>query len=194
MAVCATCRGDLRDVGAITPCSDDAMAFQNAGDEAIRHGRGQFMALLTKTDAWFAGASFLAALLRRANRSDADALHAFLESMGIAAPELPLEPGTGVELLGTAERHLLLDALWKLMRTDLAEVSMHLQKSGITRQGFVSKGERMPDLFAEVFAQLPDNARGPRKQAEREPGQPRPRHEVMRMWRRLQRRLEMLQR
>ena len=194
VAVCATCSGNLRGVGAITPCSDDAMAFQNAGDEAIRHGRSQFMAQLTETDAWFVGASFLSALLRRANRSDAEALHAFLESMGIAAPALPLDPGTGVELLGTAERHLLLDVLWKLMRTDLAEVSMHLQKSGITRQGFVSKGERMPDLFAEVFAQLPDNARGPRKLAVREPGQPRPRHEVMRMWRRLQRRLEMLQR
>ena len=194
VAVCATCSDNLRGVGAITPCSDDAMAFQNAGDEAIRRGRSQFMAQLTETDAWFAGASFLSALLRRANRSDAEALHAFVESMGIAAPELPLDPGTGVELLGTAERHLLLDALWKLMRTDLAEVSMHLQKSGITRQGFVSKGERMPDLFAEVFAQLPDNARGPRKLAVREPGQPRPRHEVMRMWRRLQRRLEMLQR
>jgi hypothetical protein len=170
------------------------MAIQNAGDETIRHGSGQFMALQTESDAWFAGASFLSALLRRANRSDAEALHVFLERMGIAAPELPLSPGTGVELLGTAERHLLLDALWKLMRTGLADVSMHLQKSGITRQGFVSKGEWMPDLFADVFAQLPDNARGSRKQAVRDPGQPRPRHEVMRMWQRLQRKLEMLRR
>ncbi|BDB15191.1 MAG: hypothetical protein M1560_02625 [Gammaproteobacteria bacterium] len=170
------------------------MAFQDAGDEAIRHGSGQFMAHPTETDAWFAGASFLSALLRRANRSDAEALHVFLERMGVAVPELPLNPGTGVELLGTAERHLLLGALWKLMRTDLADVSKYLQESGITRQGFVSKGERMPDLFAETFAQLPDNARGPRKQAVRDPGQPRPRHEVMRMWRRLQRKLEMSQR
>ncbi len=194
VAVCATCKGDLRGVGAITSCSDDVMAFQDAGDEAIRYGRGQFMALQTETDAWFAGASFLSALLRRANRSDAETLHAFLERVGIAVPELPLNPGIGVELLGTAERHLLLGALWKLMRTDLADVSMHLQESGITRQGFVSKGERMSDLFAEAFAQLPDNARGPRKQAVRDLGQPRPRHEVMRMWQRLQRKLEMLQR
>ena len=194
VAVCATCKGDLRDVGAITPCSDDVMAFQDAGDEAIRHGSGQFMAHRTETDAWFAGASFLSALLRRANRSDAEALHVFLERMGVAVPELPLNPGTGVELLGTAERHLLLGALWKLMRADLSDVSLHLQESGITRQGFVSKGERMPDLFAELFAQLPDNARGPKKQAVRDPGQPRPRHEVMRMWQRLQRKLEMLER
>jgi hypothetical protein len=161
---------------------DDAMAFQNAGDEAIRYGRSQFMARPTESDAWFASASFLSALLRRANRSDAEDLHAFLGRMGIAVPELPLNPGTGVELLGTAERHLLLGALWKLMRTDLADVSMHLQESGITRQGFVSKRERMPDLFAEAFAQLPDNARGSRKQAVRDIGQPRPRHEVMCMW------------
>ncbi|MDR7927032.1 TniQ family protein [Acidithiobacillus thiooxidans] len=194
VAVCASCKGDLRNLDELTTCSDDALAFQNAGDGAVRDGKNLFMAQRTETDAWFAGSAFLISLLRRANRSNTEALHVFLGRIGVVIPELPLDPGTGVELLSASERQLLLDALWKLIKTDLADVSMHLEASGITRQGFVSKGEQMPDLFSEIYAQLPDNAKSPRKPVIRDLSQPRSRHEVMRMWRRLQRKLEMQQR
>jgi len=193
VAVCATCKGELRDVGT-APCSDDALAFQLAGDEVVRSGGGQFMAHPVETDAWFAGTSFFSTLLRRANRSDAEALHAFLDRMGVVVPDLPLNPGTVVELLRTEDRQPLLGALRKMIGIDLGDVTTYLNESGITRQGFVAQGEKMPALFAEIFTQLPDNAGGHRKRIVRDPGQPRPRHEVMRMWLRLQRKLEMQQR
>ncbi len=193
VALCGTCKADLRRAK-VELCQGDAMAFQGVADMVVQSGVGRFVGRELDGDSWFAGVSFFASLLRRANRGGTGALHDFLNRLGATAPSLPLIAGSGVELLRTQERQQLLDALWKLVQADPVTFAKNLKASGLSRQGFVDKGERSPDMLAEAYAMLPDNAVERRKRVGRSPQKLRPRHEVMRMWQRLQRKLEMQRR
>lgn len=194
VAVCATCKADLRTASP-TPCSAVALAFQGMADRVVLQGHGVFQDQAVDISTWFELASFFESLVRRATHSGTETLNAFLRLLGVKLPEgLPVIAGAGIELLRTHERQELLQSLHPLMMADQERFSLALKESGIARQTFCGKGETLPKLLLEITSSLLHKPRNHMSKPVRKLMGPRPRHEVMRMMARLQRKLEMAQR
>lgn len=194
VAVCATCKADFREAKS-EPCPVDAMDFQQAADRVLHENRGGFLEAPVSVTEWFELADFFVSLIRRASRSGTDALVSLDTQIGALLPEgLPTIAGAGIEQLHILERQKILGATWHFLATDRSRIEDALKKSGITHQGFCGGGEQLPALIAELAKALPDKpvtrARLPKPCL----AGPRPRHEVMRMMARLERRQEMMRR
>lgn len=190
VAVCATCRTDLKDVNT-EPCSPDALNFQKAAEQVALEGSGDCYGRTWDAAAWFAAADFLVGLIRRANRSPTQGLVYLLKSNGVVIPRhiLPIS-GARIERLRIEDRRDILAGVWRLLTLDTERLRATLQASGITRQGWCEKGRNVPEPLAGFVPELPESPeRKPRRPRKRRAG-PRPRHEVALMMRRLQRKLE----
>lgn len=190
-AVCARCKADLKNTKP-EACQPEALAFQQAADKVALEGFGDCYGKTCDAATWFATADFLVALIRRANRSPTQGLNYLLRSNGVAVPRhIPPIPGARVERLRVEDRRDLLDGVWRLMKLNAKQLRATLKTSGITRQGWCEKGQSVPEPLARFVPELPESPerRGysPRK---RRSG-PRPRHEVVLMMNRLQRKLEL---
>ena len=190
-AVCATCKADLKDAGT-EPCSPEALAFQEAAEQVALEGSGNCYGRTWDAPSWFAAADFLVGLIRRANRSPTQGLSYLLRSSGVGVPRhIPPIPGARVERLRVHDRRDLLAGVWRLMALDARQLRAALKASGITRQGWCEKGRSVPGPLARFVPELPESPeRRPYPPRKPRTG-PRPRHEVVLMMNRLQRRLEL---
>lgn len=194
VAVCATCKADLRNATP-DPCLASALAFQCMADQVVFHGQGMFHGQAVDVFKWFELVSFFEALIRRASRSRTETLSAFLHQLGVKLPEgLPVIAGAGIELLRTNERQELLQSIHPLMMVNQERFEFALRESGISLQGFCAKGETLPKVIKATTTSLLDKPRIRTKRSIRKLTGPRPRHEVIRMMARLQRKLEMMKR
>jgi len=194
VSVCATCKADLRNA-IPTPSATSALAFQCLADHVVLHGQGQFQGETIDAHNWFELASFFASLIRRASRSENEILTDFLQQLGVHLPEgLPVIVGAGIEMLRTHDRQKLLESLYPLMMAGQAQFELALKQSGIGLQTFCGKDETLPELLLEMISALPDKSRIRTSKPTQKLTGPRPRHEVMRMMARLQRKLEMAKR
>jgi hypothetical protein len=194
ISLCATCKADLcKAIPA--PCAASALAFQREADHVVHHEQGQFQGQPIEVHQWFELASFFATLVRRANRSESEILLDFLQRLGVKLPEgLPVIVGAGFEMLRTQERQKVLAGLHPLMRASKEQFELALKESGIAFQTFCEKGETLPKLLIEITSGLPDKSRISTRRSVHKLTGPRPKHEVMKMMARLQRKLEMAKR
>lgn len=191
VSICATCKADLRNA-ALTPCATSALAFQRLADHVVLHGQGQCLGEAIDVHHWFELASFFASLIRRASRSTNEILADFLQQLGVKLPEgLPVIVGAGIEMLRTHDRQKIFESLHLLMMSSKEQFELALKESGIAMQTFCGKGEVLPKMLIEMTSALSDKSRIRTSKPARKLSGPRPRHEVMRMMARLQRKLEM---
>ncbi|HUX89244.1 MAG TPA: TniQ family protein [Gallionellaceae bacterium] len=194
IVICATCKADLRDAS-ISPWATEASAFQCMADHVVCQNQGMFQGHAVVASEWFELACFFVRLLRRANHSGIEALRNFIDRLGSTLPgSFPVASELRIELLQTQERQKLIGSFYPLMLTNKKRFENALIESGITLQGFCEKDESLPQMLQWVTSFLPDKPRSRTPRSERTLTAPRPRHEVMRMMAKLQRRLEMLQR
>lgn len=194
VSVCATCKADLRKA-IPTLCAASTLAFQRMADHVAHHGQGGYLGQIIDVHHWFELASFFASLIRRASRSENEMLTDFLQQLGVNLPEgLPVIVGAGIEMLKMHDRQKLLESLYPLMMAGQEQFELALKQSGIALQTFCGKDETLPKLLLEMTSALPDKSRIRTRKPARKLTGPRPRHEVMRMMARLQRKLEMAKR
>lgn len=194
IGLCATCKADLRNASTKN-CAAGALAFQRMADHIVLHGQGVFQGQTIDAHNWFKLASFFASLIRRASRCESETLADFLQHLGVKLPEgLPVIEGAGIEMLRTHDRQKLLESLHPLMQAGQEQFELALRESGIALQTFCAKGETLPELLIEMTSALPDKSRIRTSKPARQLVGPRPRHEVMKMMARLQRKLELAQR
>lgn len=191
IAICPTCKADLRDAVA-EQCSVNAMAFQREVDRVVHEQRGQIFGWPVTATAWLGVADFFVSLIRRANRSGTNGLMGLIDRMGISMPQaMPTMAGAALELLRVRDRQGLFEAAWFFLAADKGSFEHALKDSGITQQGLCGKGVPVPSLVAGFAESLPNKPVSRRRRSTPGTTSPRPRHEVLRMMARLERRLEM---
>lgn len=194
ISLCATCKADFRDAS-ISSWSTEARLFQNMADHVVRQNQGIFQGHAVVAAEWFELACFFARLLRRANHGGMEPLREFLERLGVELPgSFTVASELRIELLQTQERQKLVRSIYPVMIANKKQFENALMESGISLQGFCEKDESLPQMLQWITSTLPDKSRARIPKSVRELTAPRPRHEVMRMMARLQRRLEMVQR
>lgn len=191
VAICPTCKADLRD--AVTElCSVNAMAFQREVDRVVHEQRGQVFGRPVTATAWLGMADFFVSLVRRARRSGTNGLISLINRMGVSMPQaMPMMAGAALELLRVRDRQVIFEAAWFFLAADKGSFESALKGSCITRQGLCGKGEPIPALIAEFAESLPNKPVSRKRRSTPGTTSPRPRHEVLRMMTRLERRLEM---
>lgn len=194
VATCATCKADLRNAQVVS-CSGDAFRFQQEADRSVLYGQASFLGSTVSVTEWFRLADFFVSLARRSGHSYSTSLMELMKQIGNPAPlELPPIVGSGLELLRSYHRQQLLGSAWRFFVSTQAQLLGTLKTSGITRQGFCGETKHVPESLADLVNALPDKPKSRSlKFKARKPG-PRPRHEVIRMMARLERKLEMTRR
>lgn len=194
VSLCATCKADLRNASAKS-CPAGALAFQRMANHVVAHGQGLFQGCSIDAHLWFELVGFFEGVIRRAIRSRNENLTEFLHQLGVRLPGgLPVIAGAGIEMLRTHDRQKLVEGLYPLMMAGQDHFKLALMESGIALQTFCGKGESLPRLLIGMTSALPDKSRIRTSNSARKLTGPRPRHEVMRMMARLQRKLEMAKR
>lgn len=191
VAICPTCKADLRDTKS-ERCPVNAMAFQREVDRVVHEQRGQILGRWVTVKAWFEVADFFVSLIRRANRSGTGGLMSLIDNMGVSMPQaMPSVAGAALELLRVRDRQGIFEAAWYFLAADKGSFEHALKESGITQQGLCGKGVPVPSLVAGFAESLPNKPVSRRRRSTPGTTSPRPRHEVLRMMARLERRLEM---
>jgi hypothetical protein len=194
VSVCATCKADLRKAIA-GPCPADALLFQAETDRVLHGSSGEYLGKPVSVKEWFEVCYFFVRLIRKADRSHTDCLMGFMRQMSVILPEeIPLTPGSGIELLRVHNRQQIFMALWRLLSVNRDQLEAAFSKSGGTRQGFSDKGESVPASLMELIGLLPNNPRVRCDRSRPRSSGPRSLYIVKRMMDRLNRRLEMVRR
>lgn len=194
VSVCASCKADLSLDNAPT-MQNDALLFQSMADKVLESGIGEFQQQQVTPPEWFELVGFFFSMLKRANRLQSTALQSFLNHVTDIQPyTFSIEAGASIELLRTHERHQLLAHVYRLMVATRDALNNAAVQSDITRQGFCEKRQSTPKVLLSLYESLPDSSRQRASSVKRNSHAPRPRHEVMRMMAKLERKLAMAQR
>lgn len=194
VGVCASCKADLSLTNA-PPMQNDALLFQSMTDTILASGVGEFQLQQVSISEWFELSGFFFTMLKRANRLQFTALQSFLNHITNIQPyTFSIEAGASVELLRTHERHQLLAHVCRLMAATREQLTHAAAQSGITRQGFCEKRQSVPKALLPLYEVLPDGSRQRTSSVKRNSHAPRPRHEVISMMTKLERKLAMAQR
>lgn len=194
VAICATCKADLREAKA-GACPSDAFALQQEADRVLQEHQGACLGKLLSDTLWFEMADFFVSLFRRANRSGTEGLTSLMRDMGTALPQsMPSIAGASIELLRVHDRQQILGAAWHFLSADRGRIENALKDFSVTRQGFCGKSEPVHILVAELAETLPDRPVTRARQPKPRLAGPRPHREVMRMVAKLERKLEMMRR
>ncbi|WP_420828247.1 TniQ family protein [Ectothiorhodospira shaposhnikovii] len=190
LAICASCGADLRQTHPRL-FSEDAMAFQRWADRVIRTGYGRVLGEQISASRWFELAHYMGMLVRPASRSIGEnALSDFMKEVGGVSPQdLSLHPGTPLEGLRNSDRQLILQILFRFMSSRRGELVRSLLEHGVSRQALIPKGFSPPEIIEGLAQDLLDRSVTRQARTTRLPT-PRPRHEVVRMMKRLVRKVE----
>lgn len=197
LAVCASCKSDLRLAPIQQSFSANANLFQQLADRAIHDGSAEAFGVLLSMNEWFELADFFVSFIRRINRRQTryGSLDRFIELTGLVFPEdWPLMAGEGLGDLGFYDRQRILAMVWHVMGMNQESFTTALVDSGISWQGLCEKGQHIPPLIAELAQCLVKKE--VKERNSRKEGQPKPRsrQEVVRMMIRLQRKFDRLKR
>lgn len=194
IAVCATCKVDLR-AASVRSCLPDPLKFQQVADDVLINGIGPFQGSAMSVMSWFELANYFISLIRVAQRGENEPLSQFLRLIDVQLPVgIPIQPGNQLEILQTHDRERLLAALFPMMSANKIQFDVALQKSAITRQGFAGHGLVSPTWIRTTAASLPSALREKSTRSTARLDGPRSRYQVKRMMARLQRKLDMAKR
>jgi hypothetical protein len=195
VAICATCRSDIREME-VFKASDDVLEFQKQMDDVLQTSIGRFDQNLIPLPEWFKAIHFLTGLLRRSRRSRCRGLTRFPSLVGIEFGDDETEfEESAFEMLPLKTRQNLLGNTWKIFGMAAAQLTNALHASEMTRQMFCPGGIRLPSVFKPVYEALRDNPLpDSRKRRKESTGNPRSPYLVRKMMGKLRRELEMTSR
>lgn len=197
VAVCVSCKSDLRLAPVQPLFSANAHLFQQSADGVFHDGSTEALGVLLPTKEWFELADFFVSFIRRINRRQTryGSLDRFLELTGLVVPDdWPLMAGEGLGDLSLYDRQRILAMVWHVMSMNQESFTTALVDSGISWQGLCEKGQHIPPLIAELAQCLVKKEVKERNSRKEVQPKRHSRQEVMRMMIRLQRKFDRLKR
>lgn len=189
MAVCATCRKDLRKVSPIE-INGRALDLQLATDRAIATRSAQFGDSAVSTSDWFNLMRWFAGVLRIAASFPSGKLARFVRCLGLDLENYsPPATGLAIEFLPTPERAALLSAAWDAIITTPDRLLEAMHEAKLLATTFRQSRKTLPACLERIAAELPEATK--REKHRRYTSTPRPASPaaVRRKWARLQRRI-----
>lgn len=189
MTICAICERSLcESSGAIADA--DAFAFQQAADQAVMCGQGQYGVESLQSHEWFALSRYFMTLLRKVTLGKSERLTAFAKALdvnvdAIASPAT----GLGLEVLPVQERAMLLAGAWRMIMSGSERFIEAAQSESLTTPSLRDKGQPLPRCLQSIILALPDKSVVRRQKEQDGSPKPRSRQAVMHMWARLQRKM-----
>ncbi len=190
MAVCATCKGDLRKT---TPQKSvgENISFQSAADLAVNHGHGRYGGIDLSSNQWFSLARYFITLVRKASTGKLKGLTALVDALGVDVKALtPAATGLALELLPVDERAMLLAGARRLLKAGPERLLEAAKQLSITASTLKEPRQPVPDCIKTIIQALPENPIHRKRSKKNNLPTPRSRLSVMRMWARLQRKCQ----
>jgi hypothetical protein len=190
VAVCATCKSDLRNA-TVSNHSKNALKFQLSADNAVKHEGGPYGQLNLSPAEWFILSRHFVWLLRKAASGRSNGLCKMLDSLGVDTETLA-QPLTGLafEMLPVNERCVFMENAWHLMQAGPNRYLDLAKGASIGRTSLFDGRNSLPSCFDSIIQLLPDKSiDAVRKNRVVVPKQ-RSKQEVLRMWARLQRKMQ----
>lgn len=186
VAICATCRADLRAASGDSWLSS-ARGFQLTADQILQERAGVALGRLHTASEWFDLVGYLVSLVRQASYRRSGALQSMVESVtSNRLPEPFLSVGTGIEGIPIATRQALLGTVTSIFAGDGITLRGACLSAGVSSQGLCGARKSVPPLILELAESLPHTPRGnPARSIKPRTSGPRPRHVVERMMARL---------
>lgn len=171
----------------------DALAFQQAADRAVRQGFGRYGNHSPTSLEWFTLSRYFVALLRKVAPGKSGSLTAFITALGVNADAIK-SPATGLalELLPVNERAMLLAGAWRILEAGPEGLIVATKAASISASALRERCQPLPSCIADIIRQLPDinYSRTGRSRSLNEVPEPHPHQVVMRMFARLQRKVQ----
>lgn len=189
VAVCATCRNDLRDTNP-GEMNERALDLQQAADRAVASRSAQFGDGPVSTYDWFALMRWFAGAQRIAASYPSGKLARLVQSIGVDPVSIKL-PGTGlaIEFLSTAERAGLLSGVCGVIATDPDRLLRAALEVQLPAKTFRQSRKPLPTCLERIAIQLPETTTGQRHRRCTHPSGPTSPASVRRRWALLQRKM-----
>lgn len=185
VAICATCRADLRAARGGSWLSS-ARGFQLMADQILQEHAGVALGKLHTASEWFDLGGYLVSLVRQASYRRSEALQSMVESVTSSRlPESFRSAGTGIEGIPVSTRQELLGAVANIFAKDGRMVRDACLSAGVSSQGLCGARKSVPPLILGLAESLPHVPRNRVKPIKQRTTRPRPRHVVERMMARL---------
>lgn len=189
MAVCATCKHDLRGSATVAHARA-ALAFQHAADNVLTHGQGTYGADWHSAGRWLELSRYFVMLLRKAVRSESSRLAAFAKTLGVDVENMqPSATGLALELLPVEERTMFLAGAWGMLAAGSESFLAAATAASLPRSTLSERRHPAPEPVASLIEALPGNYRSRTRATHSDAPTPRSRQTVMRMFARLQRKI-----
>jgi hypothetical protein len=189
VAVCATCRNDLRDTHAVE-MNELALDFQQAADRAVASRSAQFGDDSVSTNDWFALTRWFARALRIAASYPSGKLARFVRYIGMNNVSIsPPHTRLAIEFLSTSERAGLLPGVCDVIATDPVHILEAALEVKLPATTFRQSRKPLPACLERIAIQLPETTRGKRHRRCMYAAGPTSPATVRRKWALLQRRL-----
>lgn len=190
LAICPRCHADLR---LAVPVQADpyAVSFQETADSARVDGCGRFGDVRLAAGEWFNLAHHVAGLLRWASEGKSKAVVTMLRTLGVDMERLtPPASGLALELLPPPERAAYLGLAGRILALGPDIFLAAAVDAGLSRQGLKANASVLPSSLNRIAACLPSKPHDRKSSLPCRIKKPRPRPVVLRMWVRLQRKLQ----
>ena len=189
MAICATCKGDLREVSVMT-IDSGALTFQQDADQVVMHGQGRYGINTLSPDEWFALSRYFVMLLRKVSLGKSDGLTSFVRALEVDVNALaPPATGLALELLPSHERAVLLACAWQMLQAGPERFLETARDALLSAQSLREKSSSVPRCIQDIVHELTNRHISRMRKGKSDMPNPRSRQVVMRMWARLQRKV-----
>lgn len=189
MAICATCKRDLRDSKSMK-ADADALAFQQVADQVARHKQGKYGTNSLPSSELFALSRYFVMLLRKVALGKSEALIALTKMLGVDTEAMrPPATGLALELLPVQERAMLLVGVWQILRAGPERFLEAAKAASLAAPSLRECNQEVPRCIHAIIHDLPDKSASKRRRGQSNILKPRSRQAVMHMWARLQRRM-----
>lgn len=189
VAICATCKLDLREITTLS-VNVDAFAFQQAADFVVKQGQGHYGIDSLSSNEWFALSRYFVMLLRKVAIGKSNKLTAFTKALGVDVSGIT-SPATGLalELLPVQERAVLLAGVWQMLKAGPEHFLKEAKSASLTTRSLCEKNQSVPHCIQDIIHDLPDKFSSRKAKEKDGINHPRSRQAVMHMWARLQRKI-----
>jgi len=195
IAICATCKHDLRDTVTLR-INSDALAFQQAADRAVRQGgKERYGINKLSSHQWFALSRYFVRLLRKVALGKSEGLVAFAKTLGVDTAAIA-SPATGLalELLPVQERALLLAGAWRILEAGPEQLLVAAKAASINASILRERHQAVSSCVEGIIQALPEKSVSRRRREQQGILKPRSRLAVMRMFARLHRKVQLVAR
>lgn len=190
VALCATCKRDLRDAEP-SRYHPGSLAFQQAADRVVRREEiANFGISTLSSHQWFALSRYFVRLLRKMALGQSNGLATFAASLGVATDELA-SPATGLalEFLPVQERTVLLAGAWQLLSAGPEQLLVAAKESSLKSSALRERHQIIPPSIEGIIQQLPESHISRAKRKPQGLLVPRSPQAVKRMFARFQRKI-----